>query len=584
MKIKKEITMGRFGLRKKLFIGLSISFLLIIIAVFIGMMYYFEPYFINKQISIVENDIVSYLNSKKEDLNDINKLDDIVTEYSSANTNPIAIHKYDISFFAKRSYSIVLEHDSNFITVELGDAWFQLRNRGIEIEKGMTLSFVGFKNKDRFLGLSIYDFKDYDLRKAYMRYGRKASEIIKLTGIVVDYDLPVYETGSLYKQDKMYEFMQSNEFNNNKDMHSNRVIIENMDTETGIKNYLMIIPYEDALVITMYNLQPVKELLSAMPEFFSYTIILIILLVFLLILFSTRSVVNPILKINNVAQKISNLDFSDRLDIDSQDEIGMICTSINTMADKLEETMDTLEKQNLLLKEKLIEKEKFELIRKKFIAEVSHELKTPLGIIRAYTERVEDKYIENEKGKYYTGVILDENLKMDKLINDLLELSKLEVKHNVLQWSKYNISLEVDKIVNRFVQMFEDKKIKFHIDVSTSVYIRADKERMNQVLTNMISNAFKYTPECGSIQVNLQSSEDYIIFSIINDIDNIYTIDIDRIWERFYRADTARSRKTGSAGLGLAISKRILDLHEFEYGVSKMDEKIEFYIKIPIKS
>ncbi|WP_176461809.1 sensor histidine kinase [Anaeromicrobium sediminis] len=574
--------MNKVGLTTKLFIVLFLTFVIVIGAIFIGIVNYFEPYFVGTQIKNIEEDIQRFLEESKENGRLEEKdLTNLVTDFTASNVQPLAIMRDRDVFFPRRSQIIYLESEYGITRVDLGDAIFQIQNKGTKIIKGMNLSFVGYWVEDKFMGLSIYDLTEDKLSELRASFNYKLPQITRITGKVIDYELATYESGSIYRQDMMYQMTNSGNLKP-ETVNKNSYVIENVDVKTGIKNYLVVIPYGDIYAFSLYSLQPVTEVIELIPQFLIYVILLTIFLLILILLLVTKLVVKPILNINNITKKISNLDFKDRLVVKSSDEIGMISSNVNKMADKLEITLRELEESNKQLKEELKLKEEFEEARKRFVADASHELKTPLGIVRAYTERLEDKYIYEDKAKYYTSIILDENRKMNKLINDLLELSKLESKMDMLQRREFNLSQEMLDLVERFYPIYEEKGTQLLVDVESDIFIYADLERINQVFTNMMSNALKYAPAGTTVYLSLKKDNQGIHCYIKNQVEDIQKIDLLRIWDRFYKADTARSRKLGGFGLGLSITKSILDLHGFDFGVQNRDNFIHFYVNIPL--
>ncbi len=347
---------------------------------------------------------------------------------------------------------------------------------------------------------------------------------------------------------------------------------------------MVLIPYEDMFALTIFSVHPLDGVISFMPEFFNYVIVITLFIVILFTLIATRIIVHPILTINRVAQNMSSLNFSERLPIRSNDEIGMISNSINSMANELEIALRTHEEKNKALSHDLMQKEKLQLALKQFVADVSHELKTPLSIIHAYTERLEDKHLTDMKGKKYTQVILDENQKMTQLIYNLLELSKLESETYILNRTLYDFNEEIMDTLERFLPLIQEKQLHLTTEITDQGLIYADQELMHLVTNNLMSNAIKHAPALGSIHLSLKIQDHDLVFCIRNSTENMDQIKLDRLWDRFYKADHSRNRDKGGFGLGLSITKSVLDLHGYDCTASFDKDMIQFCFTIKKKA
>lgn len=572
--------MRKTGITTKLFAMLLVTFGMIVGAVLIGSVYFFEPYYVDKKISGLEKNIFEFLdeNARSEYIEDF-ELVERAKVFSFENQSPLAIKRGSEIFYPFRRYAVELEGDFGVSAVDLGSILFQIQDRGIDIRSGMEMSFMGFWDEGQFMAVSIDDPSEEELSRFAFDFGREVSDFTRIAGRVISQEMPEYDPGSMYRQDKLFEMTQV--YASGEEPLPDEVsIIEEEDRMTGIKNYLITIPYEGKFAFCLFSMQPVNDVISVIPGFMKYVVFMALILVVGMSFVITRIIVRPIIRISGAAEKMAGLDFSERVNVKSSDELGMLSGNLNTMADELEYTLSELEKRNERLQEELDREKLLEQARKSFVADASHELKTPLGIVQAYTERLEDKFIQDEKAKRYAAIILDENRKMNKLINDLLELSKLESMTYALTRTDYDISDEIVEIAERFTPLFEEKGIEFGLDVQAGTSVNADPEKMGQVITNMISNALKYTPPGGNVQLKFAKDEGKVVFRILNEVENMEKIDMEKIWDRFYKADKARSRKMGGTGLGLSITKSILDLHGFDFGASKAGDMIEFYFEI----
>ena len=304
----------------------------------------------------------------------------------------------------------------------------------------------------------------------------------------------------------------------------------------------------------------------------------------------SKKFTEPILELNNIAKKMVNLDFSHKYRItDTDDEINDLGKSINNMSDKLEKIINQLRSTNIELEKDIEKKSKIDDMRKSFISDVSHELKTPIALIQGYSEGLlENVNADEESRKFYAEVILDETNKMDRLVKQLLELMKLEYGKREFNNAKFNI-LELEKeVVSKSKLLLDEKqtevKIK-DIDKLSTIQVFADDFYIEQIITNYLTNAIKNVKEVDgekyiSIENQILEDKNKIRVKVFNTGENIPEEDLERIWQRFYKADKSRNRASGGSGIGLAFVKAIMNNYNSEYGVINCENGVEFYFDI----
>ena len=302
--------------------------------------------------------------------------------------------------------------------------------------------------------------------------------------------------------------------------------------------------------------------------------------------FISRKFTNPILQLNDIANKMSKLDFSQKYRItDTEDEINELGRSINTMSDKLEATIKEL-KNNIELEKDIEEKSKIDEMRKQFISDVSHELKTPIALIQGYAEGlIENVNSDEESRKFYAEVILDETNKMDKLVKQLLELMKLEYGKREFDNEKFNINELINEVLRKCSVMINEKNIKVYFENKEPIYVYADEFYMDQIITNYLTNAIKHAEEVEKetkIEIKVEKVSNKIRVSVFNTGENIPEEDLQRIWGRFYKLDSSRNRQDGGSGIGLALVKAIMNNYQNEYGVENKKNGVEFYFDMDI--
>lgn len=314
-----------------------------------------------------------------------------------------------------------------------------------------------------------------------------------------------------------------------------------------------------------------------------------ILIAAVIVSYVSRKFGDPISELNDIAKKMANLDFSHKYRItDTDDEINNLGKSINAMSDKLERTIKQLRNTNIELEKDIEEKSKIDEMRKSFISDVSHELKTPIALIQGYSEGLlENVNSDEESRQFYAEVILDETNKMDRLVKQLLELMKLEYGKREFEDKNFNI-VELEKEVVRKSQvMLEEKQVEVIFKTSEEINIFADDFYIEQVVSNYLTNAIKHVRDVKGekyiqIENEVNIEKNKVRVKVFNTGDSIAEEDIARIWNRFYKADQSRNREDGGTGIGLSFVKAIMNNYGNAYGVINKDNGVEFYLELDL--
>ena len=315
-----------------------------------------------------------------------------------------------------------------------------------------------------------------------------------------------------------------------------------------------------------------------------------ILIASIMVTIVSKKFTEPILELNNIAKKMSNLDFSQKYKVtNARDEINDLGRSINTMSDKLERTIKQLRNSNIELERDIEEKSKIDEMRKTFISDVSHELKTPIALIQGYSEGLlENVNNDEESRKFYAEVILDETNKMDKLVKQLLELMKLEYGKREFNNKEFNI-VELEKeVIRKTNVMIEEKQAEIKFDENEDIIVFADDFYIEQVLTNYLTNAIKnvkemYGEKYIKISNEINKEEQKVCIKVFNTGKQISEENLNRIWNRFYKADESRHREDGGTGIGLAFVKAIMSNYDNKYGVKNLENGVEFYFELDMR-
>lgn len=293
----------------------------------------------------------------------------------------------------------------------------------------------------------------------------------------------------------------------------------------------------------------------------------------------------PILELNKITKRMADLDFSQRYKISStEDEINMLGRNINEMSDKLETTIKRLRANNTKLEQNIEEKSKIDEMRKQFISDVSHELKTPIALIQGYAEGLtENINTDDESRKFYAEVILDESNKMDEMVKRLLELMKLEYQERKFNDIEFDLIELIKEEVRRNTVILKEKNIKIEFDDTKQIKVYADQEYIEQVVNNYLTNAIKHCKEKAGnkeIIIRTEKNNNKIRLYVYNTGDKIPEDYINKIWGRFYKVDSSRNRENGGSGIGLALVKAIMNNYNNKYGVKNYENGVEFYCDI----
>lgn len=400
-------------------------------------------------------------------------------------------------------------------------------------------------------------------------------------------------------------------FSTNKDFYSILDIIINSRDYSNVRNNDNVIYTDDVMRIEKINDQnnnisyillsgrldngyslyisipavPIEESVDISNQALIIIGLIILIISAFIASYISKKFTRPIVELNDITNKMARLDFSKKYNLaDTDDEINELGKNINTMSDKLESTIKQLRDNNLELEKDIEEKSKIDEMRKQFISDVSHELKTPIALIQGYAEGlVENVNSDDESRKFYAEVILDESNKMDTLVKQLLELMKLEYGKRELNNENFNIVELINEVIRKCKVMIEEKNIKIEFDSSKQVTVNADDFYIEQVVTNYFTNAIKHAENVNGekkISIKIEEKESKVRVSVFNTGNNIPEEHLSKIWGRFYKEDSSRNRNDGGTGIGLALVKAIMNNYRNDYGVINRENGVEFYFEL----
>lgn len=373
--------------------------------------------------------------------------------------------------------------------------------------------------------------------------------------------------------------------------NDNFTIKKQRDSKNGLSYMMLSGKLENGYFLYIrIPLNSIQDSVSISNNFLLMMAGFTILIASIMVTIVSKKFTEPILELNNIAKKMSNLDFSQKYKVtNARDEINDLGRSINTMSDKLERTIRQLRNSNIELERDIEEKSKIDEMRKTFISDVSHELKTPIALIQGYSEGLlENVNNDEESRKFYAEVILDETNKMDKLVKQLLELMKLEYGKREFNNKEFNI-VELEKeVIRKTNVMIEEKQAEIKFDENEDIRVFADDFYIEQVLTNYLTNAIKnvkemYGEKYIKISNEINKEEQKVCIKVFNTGEQISEENLNRIWNRFYKADESRHREDGGTGIGLAFVKAIMSNYDNKYGVKNLENGVEFYFELDMR-
>ncbi|SFP49021.1 HAMP domain-containing sensor histidine kinase [Salibacterium halotolerans] len=584
------------GIVLKLFLLTTLLCMLILATIYIGQTVFFKQYYATQEVNDIKTSIESF---KKE--------------YLKAGENVQAIKRLEQDFYQEHSTWITtldsagnIKHTNDFSVTIHTDASLNkdLVNRDITIP---LYSFIGLEDLERIkfdleqgkritidgiiadntviptiltrqngnFGLEnkLLSEELYGNSTETDPLGARGSQV-DLTGNIKKLQLPVGTVRSPIYTNRVFieqikQFQAKLLFNDN---YNDRA--KTMDYEkNGIQYKIFIRPMKDAngetaYIFAMTSLQPIDEAVQMLEDYYIYLIILVLLLIVLASFYYSKKIAKPLLQINDTTSRIANLDFSETIPVKSKDEIGTLSHNINSLSTTLHSHINQLQED--------IEKEKqLEHTRKEFISGVSHELKTPLSILKSCISILEDD-VAKDKKDYYFNAMANEVDKMDMLIVEMLELAKFESGTYKMEMEVFYIDQVIEYICEQLSLDIADKQLHVHKHLSGTRVV-ANQHRIEQVVTNFITNAIRHTPEDKNIIISTKNEPELVKVCVENNGSPIAEEHVEKIWDRFYRGDTSRDRSEGSMGLGLAISKNILELHGVQYGVTNTEEGVLFY-------
>lgn len=347
--------------------------------------------------------------------------------------------------------------------------------------------------------------------------------------------------------------------------------------------YIELVGYLSSgeIVLLRSNVESMQESVKVANKFLIYAGLASAVVISVIMFFVSRRFTNPILKLAMISKEMSNLNFDVKYVSKSKDEIGELGNSINVLSERLERTISELKSANNELQKDIEQKTQADEVRKEFLSNVTHELKTPIALIQGYAEGLKDNISESaEDREFYCDVIMDEAGKMNTMVKKLLTLNHLEYGTTSVELNRFDLTSVIRAVLDSTEILAKQKDVTVQFNQTASVDVWADEYMVEEVLTNYISNAFHHVEENGIVEVKMVPQGNRIRVSVLNTGNPIPEEELSKLWIKFYKVDKARTREYGGSGIGLSIVKAIMEAHNQSYGVKNRENGVEFWFEL----
>lgn len=570
--------MRRQGVVLKLFVVTSILILIVFSIVMIAEGLFFERFYRMSKIHALEQNMSHFEDEYDQIGSNKNQISRLLGAFMNDNDTSTSILNHRFERISINPYFLELQADSQTVTIRIptdGMEQGAIPN-GIQIGDTLVIDGIFMDEDDTVMQPVTIQRDNTDLVKGLTRVRGK------ITGLMLpeqrSYN-PLYQDTLI--DEALQDWIPQLEQYESRLQEGSTVQVEWVDNWSGVEYAILIKSLVESentnrYLFVMTSLQPVGEAVEILKKYFVYLAPVILVLVIILSLIYSRIVSRPLVTLNRAAARLAKLDFTVEPEIHSKDEFGELSRNLIALSRNLDSTLKELTDMNVKLQVEMEEKRRSEQLRKELIANISHELKTPLGIVKGFAEGLQDG-VANDKKDRYLNHIVNETDRMNALIMDMLELSKFEVKAIHLTLRNVSMTTLVQNVVDSFSHQLEGKHLQYELKQEEELFVQADSRRIEQVVLNLLSNAIRHAAENSVISISIERAYSKKVVTVIENTGlPIAKDDLSRVWDQFYRIERSRDRKSGGTGLGLAIVKHILELHDSEFGVVNTNQGVAF--------
>ena len=364
-------------------------------------------------------------------------------------------------------------------------------------------------------------------------------------------------------------------------------LLQKTDTRLDSEYLVLVGVLENGDMVLMRTaVESIRESAAISNRFLLFAGAAAIVASILVAFFTTRHITKPLQQLTDISKRMVDLDFNAKYETDQSNsyEVEELGNHINRLSENLERTISELKTANVELQDDIEKKIQIDEMRKEFLSNLSHELKTPLALIQGYAEGLQECINDDaESREFYCEVIIDEADKMNRMVKKLLTLNQLEFGNDQVIMERFDMTELIRGVANSTRILMEQKGIRLELENSEEAWVWGDEFKVEEVITNYMSNAINHADGEKLIRVFYTRSEDKLRVSVFNTGQPIPEEDIEKIWVKFYKVDKARTREYGGSGIGLSIVKAIMDSFHQRCGVINHEDGVEFWMELGTK-
>ena len=395
--------------------------------------------------------------------------------------------------------------------------------------------------------------------------------------------------------DKLMRRLYDNFFKPGSDMNyldvGNNYYLANVMDKSTYTEYLEMWGVLDNgnLFLIRSPIESIRDSVKLSNQFLAYVGFIATVISAALIWFVTTRITRPIMELKNISEQMTKLNFETKFESRGQNEIDLLGRHINELSSTLERTISELKTANIELQRDIEKKEQIDEMRKEFLSNVSHELKTPLALIQGYAEGLVEGINDDdiESRNFYCEVIIDEAGKMNTMVKKLLDLNQLEFGKDVVTMERFDITALIRNFIASAEILISQNEVKVRLEEPEPIYVWADEFKTEEIIRNFFSNAMNHVSGDRIIEIKYQlieqESANKVRIRVFNTGEPIPEESLAHIWEKFYKVDKARTREYGGSGVGLSIVKAIMESMNQRYGVINYTNGVEFWFELETK-
>ncbi|MBB3111344.1 signal transduction histidine kinase [Paenibacillus phyllosphaerae] len=573
----------------KLFLLTSSVFIVLFLLMSVGQLLFFEDFYKHQQFkALKENtrEFAAQYQMKKGDT----EMVDAISAFLNENKAQLVVVDRDGNYLFDNPFKIVIAlADGTRITIPLYVYRHHDQLMTAGLKTGDTISVTGLfqyeGNKEIFYSTQI---KKNDGAVISRKTEHSLTSMQVLTGRIVHFVLPRADqwniregilnfavTGNFPLADAELQTLEA----------GNRVTKEWVEPWSNAENLILLHPIMEgrtlsSIVMVVSSVAELQTTYASLKIYYLYFGIGGILLILLLSVFYSRVVAKPLLTINDMAIRLEGMDFTAVQPLKRQDEFGLLSRNLSSLAVKLDAALTRLREMNSRLVSDIERKEELERIQRAFISDISHELKTPLSIIRSYAEGLRDGVAE-ERRDVYTDTIIDECERMETLILNMLLLMRHDSQMTLFQPEPIALTDLLERTCRLMNAQLTGKQHRCTIHAKPDISVVADPALMERVMLNLLSNAIRHADPGSEIAIQVdEHTPQGVRVNVANQGARIPDEHIQRVWDRFYQAAASRSRNVTGSGLGLAIVMQIVRDHGQTCGVYNTENGVVFWFTL----